>query len=86
MTKHEILTAFRIRERLSISELLKVDDISRVALWKAVERLRRQGCLKIASVEGRERFYSITDYGLRKLAYYDEQGCGSPSCECRGWN
>jgi len=83
MTTHEILTEFSHRN-LSLTELLKIDKISRVAMWKTVERLRRNGHLRIAGLRKREKIYAITLKGLDKLKYLDVNGnCPNPYCSCQ---
>ncbi len=80
MTKHELLTEFKYSSHLTISDLMKLDTVSRVALWKVVESLRRAGCVRIGAMNGREKVYEITVRGLSRLKYYDDRGCSNPLC------
>lgn len=82
MTKHEILHSLR-SENLTISDILKIDSVSRVAIWKTIEKLRKEGCVRIAGYKGRARIYEITSRGLSKLAFYDQDfGCSNSLCSC----
>lgn len=80
MTKHELLTEFRYNRYLSISDLMKIDTVSRPALWKTAEKLKKEGCLRVAAIKRREKIYEITERGLNKLDYYDDNGCFNPLC------
>ena len=80
MTKHELLTVLSHDGPLSISDLMKMDTVSRPALWKMVERLRLEGCVRVVAIKGRSKIYSITGRGLKKLDFYDEKGCSNPFC------
>jgi biotin operon repressor len=81
LTKHELLTVFSGGPQ-SISDLMKIDAVSRPALWKTIEKLRKEGCLRVVAIRGRARIYEITDRGLSKLDYYDGDGCVNPLCPC----
>lgn len=82
MTKHELLSAFRDYGQLTVTEIFKADNVSRVAIWKTLEKLRREGCLKIADRRGREKLYEMTGRGFEKLTYFDNDGCIHPLCSC----
>ncbi len=82
MTKHEALNFLR-NENMTISEIMKLDSISRVALWKTLEKLRQENCVRISAYEGRAKVYSITKRGLNKLDFYDQDfGCSNSLCSC----
>ena len=80
MTKHELLTVLSQNGPLSISDLMKFDVVSRPAIWKAIRRLRNEGCVKIVALKGRSRIYEITSRGLSKLKYFDDYGCFNSFC------
>jgi predicted transcriptional regulator len=68
---------------LTVSELLTGDSVSRVAMWKTVGKLRKEGCLRIVAKRGRAKVYELTSRGWDKLNYFDEDGCRHPLCSCK---
>lgn len=87
MTKHEALTYINDYGKLTISDLLDIYPISRVAAWKTVEKLRKDGLVWIAGYRGktgREKVYGLTARGLARLEYLNrDDGCVNRLCSCQ---
>ncbi len=60
MTKHELLNEFESNEYLTCSRVMDLFLIFRPQSWLALEKLRKEGCIKIILKAGRVNAYHMT--------------------------
>jgi len=83
MTKHEGLTYLDMSPKyLSKSDLGEYFSIAKSTASEAVNRWKSHGLAREAGRIGKKVFWGLTEKGIERLNFFDENGCGNPGCSC----
>lgn len=84
MTKHEGLNLIRHAGNVSAKSLY-VDGYGEYqTVYSTVKRMHRAGLLNIYKVGNyRETFYELSNKGLERLKYFNDNDCPNENCSCK---
>jgi DNA-binding transcriptional ArsR family regulator len=83
MTRHEALTYLNMcGEPLSKNNLRQYFSLAYTTASEAVNRMQRDGLVEAIRIVGREVYYGLTVRGIKRLDFFDQNGCNNEGCEC----
>lgn len=83
LSKHETLALIHRKGVVTIGELVRYGGYHYSAAQQALKRLHSQRLINLVRTEGKKKFFTLSDYGLERLNYFESHGCNNFHCTCK---